>query len=84
VPFGYSLHDWANVVGVTDWNSLGFIDYSECERMGWSTHDMYDLHIVEREEEPVAPPNELVASKRTDAVEVRSDAVEVAKGALLF
>lgn len=51
INFGYKLHDWANVIGIKDWKSLGFIDYSECERLGWSTHDMYDLSIIDNADE---------------------------------
>jgi len=50
INFGYSLGDWANVVGIRNWKELGFTDYSECERLGWSTHDMYDLQIIDTQQ----------------------------------
>tara|TARA_Y100000593_G_scaffold66865_1_gene122994 strand:- start:613 stop:1320 length:708 start_codon:yes stop_codon:yes gene_type:complete len=39
--FGYSIPDWKRTIGIKNWQALGFVDYSECERMGWSRVDLH-------------------------------------------
>tara|TARA_B100000963_G_scaffold360203_1_gene390220 strand:- start:21008 stop:21706 length:699 start_codon:yes stop_codon:yes gene_type:complete len=47
LQFGYTITDWKNTIGVENWKELGFVDYSECERMGWSRVDMHCCGILD-------------------------------------
>ena len=40
VKFGYPLAAWHDVLGVSDFSSLGFDNYAECARMGWKASDI--------------------------------------------
>ena len=35
-PFGYTIAQWRDVIGLDKWDELGFISYDECEQHGWT------------------------------------------------
>ena len=58
--FGYPLSAWRDVLGVTNFSALGFKDYAECARIGWTASDIA-LALPRKPAVAVA-----AASRRTD------------------
>ena len=53
--FGYTLQDWKDYLGVSEWKKLGFEDYSACERMGWSRSELHKAGVMDNTIETSAP-----------------------------
>lgn len=52
--FGYPVAEWAHTYDC-DWQKLGFVDYTTCERHGWLREDLYSASVFGAPDARAAP-----------------------------